>query len=99
MATDAAITLALNAAVALAIPPSQMVALLDRAIASAIADNAAGPYVIGSVSDGTSLTYASLETMQNAREYYRVQVIVASNGGVFAQNVEFSPSQGRSYPC
>lgn len=84
MATDAAIIAALNTATALAITAVQMVALLDRAIASAVTDATSGPYLVSLGADGVTASYATLDQMRAARAYYREQQVIDAGGLVTA---------------
>jgi hypothetical protein len=64
MTTDAAITAALDAARALDISASDMVALIKRAIAAGLTDD--GRIVVATSTRGTSISFGSLTEATNA---------------------------------
>lgn len=68
MATNAAITAAITEATDLGLTPSQMVAILDRAIAAAHVDHGGLPAV--TYSTGTRSRTISLRDAMDLRRYY-----------------------------
>lgn len=82
MATDAQIRAAAQAATDLGVTPSQIIALIDRAIAEALINGL--PTVSYSIG-GRSVTKGLAEA-QALRAYYAK---LAGGGGVIAQGVEF----------
>jgi len=88
VANDAQINAAIATSSGLNISSANMLVLLERAIAGALVDNSGGPYVAGTASDGTSITFASLADMIAARAYYRKTAI--EDAGPQTLNVEFA---------
>ena len=66
------------------IKPSEMVALIDYAIASQITDGD-GKFVVSATDDDTSLAVGSLEDLQKARAFY---ASIGDTGGVIDMPLE-----------
>lgn len=90
MATDAAITAGLAAAVTLNVQASAMVALLKRAIAAPIIDTTTGRYTVSLGSDGGSVNYGSISDMISALRYFQ-ELMTIEAGCITSQQVEMQP--------
>jgi hypothetical protein len=84
MATNAVISAAITDAESLGVTPAQMVALLDKAIASAFVSGLA---VLTYTINGRSRT-VSLTDARALRKYYSD---LAAGGGFIVQPIEFAP--------
>ena len=66
------------------IKPSEMVALIDYAIACHITDGS-GKYIVSATDDDTTLVNGSLEDLQKAAAFYRS---IGDTGGVINKPLE-----------
>ncbi len=92
MATNTEISAAITDAESLDVQPAQMVALIDKALASA---HISGLAVVNYSINGRSRT-VSLESAMSLRKYY---ASLAGAGGVIFQPLEFTPDiRWNNYP-
>lgn len=84
MATNAEISAAITDAETLGVTPAQMVALIDKAIASA---HVSGLAVVSYTINGRSRT-VSMESALSTRKYF---ANLAAGGGIVLQPIEFAP--------